>query len=176
MMHVPVDEYVRQKNAQVRIFAPYFRERLVVARNRNRIPQLPTLQVFASEKIGVQYDTAEDHYLSTSFGGLLRANVVHFGTTLAAAGALAKNEVAAVMGRRTHIEAALRDSGGRFEVAPVATPGLGISGWDVGLAVKADRADLAASIEKAMAELRADGSIARIFTDRGLTYSPPEGK
>src|SRR5512147_469434 len=82
MMHVPVDEYLQGKNPQVKILAPYFRERLVVARNRSRIPQLPTLEVFTREKIGVQVETLEDRYLVSSFGGLLRENVVHFKNVL----------------------------------------------------------------------------------------------
>jgi len=105
MMHVPVDPHVIQKNEQVLIFAPYFRERLVVARNKVRIPNLPTLQIFSSEKIGVQVETLEDRYLVSSFGGLLRDNVVHFGTPLQATAALVKDEVSAVMGRQTMIEA-----------------------------------------------------------------------
>ena len=72
MMHVPVDPRLQARNEQVTILAPYFRERLVVARNRVRIPQLPTLQAFSREKIGVQAETLEDRYLMQSFGGLLR--------------------------------------------------------------------------------------------------------
>lgn len=173
MMHVPVDEYLQSKNQQVKILAPYFRERLVVARNRNRIPQLPTLEVFAREKIGVQAETLEDRYLVSSFGGLLRENVVHFKDVLAAAVALRKNELPAVMGRQTIIEAGLAEDAPRFEVAPVATPGMVISGWDLGVAVKADNPELAAAVDKAMAELRQDGSIERIFAKRGLSYRAP---
>ena len=105
MMHVPVDPRLQARNEQVTILAPYFRERLVVARNRVRIPQLPTLQAFSREKIGVQAETLEDRYLMQSFGGLLRENVVHFGSLLDAAIALRKNEIPAVMGRQTILEA-----------------------------------------------------------------------
>jgi polar amino acid transport system substrate-binding protein len=108
-----------------------------------------------------------------SFGGLLRENVVHFGTTLEAAAALRNNELAAVMGRQTHIEAGLDGSAASFEIAPVATPGLNVTGWDLGVAVKADNPELAAAVDKAMAELRQDGTIERIFTKRGLTYRAP---
>ncbi len=173
MMHVPVDPILARRNDQVRIFAPYFRERLVVARNLNRVPQLATLAVFSSEKIGVQFDTIEDQYLLHTFGGLLRDNVVHFGSMVAAVAALRKNEVAAVMGRQTHIEAALAGAAASYGIAPVATPGLSISGWDVGVAVKADNPELAAALERAMTDLRSDGSIEHIFTKRGLTYTPP---
>jgi ABC-type amino acid transport substrate-binding protein len=173
MLHVPVDPRLQAKNDKVTILAPYFSERLVVARNRNAIPQLVTLEVFAREKIGVQVETVEDMYLMHQFGGLLRSNVVHFGSTMDAAAALLKNEVVAVMGRQTHIEAGLQGAADRFIVGPVATPGMGVTGWDVGLAVKADFPDLAEALERAMAELRQDGTIERIFTSRGLSYRPP---
>jgi len=175
MMHVPVDPHVIEKNEQVRIFAPYFRERLVVARNRVRIPQLPTLQVFTSEKIGVQVETLEDRYLASSFGGLLRENVVHFATLAAATAALMKGEVAAVMGRQTLIEAGLGDQASRFEISTAPTPGIAISGWELGLAVKADNPELAAALEKAMAESLEEGAIERIFKKRGLSYRAPAG-
>jgi polar amino acid transport system substrate-binding protein len=175
MMHVPVDPHVIKKNEQVRIFAPYFRERLVVARSRVRIPQLATLQIFASEKIGVQVETLEDRYLVSSFGGLLRENVVHFGTLAAATAALVKGEVAAVMGRQTLIEAGLGDQASRFEISTAPTPGIAITGWELGLAVKADNPELAAALEKAMAELLREGAIERIFKKRGLGYRPPVG-
>jgi ABC-type amino acid transport substrate-binding protein len=173
MMHVPVDAYLQSKNQQVKILAPYFRERLVVARNRNQIPQLPTLEAFSREKIGVQAATLEDHYLVTSFGGLLRENVVHFGTVLDAAVALRKNEIPAAMGRQTMLEAGLDADAAKFEIAVVATPGMAMSAWDLGVAVKAENVELAAAIDKAMAELRQEGSIERIFTKRGLTYRAP---
>jgi polar amino acid transport system substrate-binding protein len=159
---------LQARNEQVTILAPYFRERLVVARNRLRIPQLPTLQVFSHEKIGVQAETLEDQYLMQSFGGLPHDNVVHFGSMLDAAIALRKNEVPAVMGRQTIIEAGLDGDAAKFEIAAVATPGMVVSGWDLGVAVKADYPDLAAAIDKAMAELRKDGAGAakRSFRER----------
>ena len=173
MMHVPVDPRLQACNEQVLIVAPYFRERLVVARNRKAIPQLVTLDVFTQEKIGVQVETAEDMYLVQSFGGALRRNVVHFGSTLEAVAALRRNEVAAVMGRETHIEAGLAGSDGAFAIAPVATPGLNVSGWDVGVAVKSDNPELAAALAAAMQQLQRSGAIERIFAKRGLTYRPP---
>jgi ABC-type amino acid transport substrate-binding protein len=173
MMHVPADPVWAKKNEQVRILAPYFRERIVVARNRNVIPNLPTLEAFGREKIGVQFDTLEDNYLFNAFGGRLRESVVHYPSTVEAAAALRKNEVAAVMGLQSHIEAALGEAAARFGIAPVATPGMPTNGWDVGVAVKADAAALADEVERAMASLRADGSIARIFQQRGVTYAEP---
>jgi ABC-type amino acid transport substrate-binding protein len=175
MMHVPVDPHVIQKNDQALIFAPYFRERLVVARNKSRIPLLPTLQIFTSEKIGVQVETLEDRYLVSSFGGILRENVVHFGSLQEATAALVKGEVAAVMGRQTIIEAGLGPQRERFEIGAAPAPGLATSGWELGLAVKADNPQLAQVLGKAMAELLRDGTVERIFTSRGLTYRPPVG-
>jgi len=175
MMHVPVDPHVIEKNGQVRIFGPYFRERLVVVRNRARIPTLPTMQVFATEKIGVEVETLEDRYLVGSFGGTLRENVVHFPTVIDAIKALLKDEVAAVMGRQTLVEAGLGEARARYEVSTAPTPGLATSGWELGLAVKEDNPELAAALQKAMAELLREGVVERAFTRRGLSYRPPVG-
>jgi ABC-type amino acid transport substrate-binding protein len=173
MMHVPVDPYLARKNPQVRIVAPYFHERLVVARSKSRIPQLQTLEVFTREKIGVQFNTIEDNYLLRSFGGILRDNVIHFLTMPEAAAALRRGEVSAIMGRRGQIEAALAEGGGDFPVAEPSTPGLRPIAWDVGMAVKADNPELAARIEAAVLNLRYDGTIQRAFTKRGMTYAAP---
>jgi ABC-type amino acid transport substrate-binding protein len=173
MMHVPVDSHVIEKNTQVLIFAPYFKERLVVARNRTRIPNLPTLQVFSQEKIGVEAETLEDRYLVSSFGGLLRDNVVHFKTLGEATAALIKGEVSAVMGRQTHIEAGLGKDASRFEISTAPAPGLATMGWELGLAVKADYPDLQAALAQAMVDILKDGTVERIFTSRGLTYRAP---
>ncbi len=175
MMHVPVDPHVIEKNDKVLIFAPYFRERIVVARNRARIPNLPTLQIFTSEKIGVEAETMEDRYLVGSFGGLLRENVVHFKTLKEAAAALVKGEVSAVMGRQTLIEAGLGKDASRFEISPAPAPGLATTGWELGLAVKADYPELESALAQAMTDLVKDGTVARIFEKRGLTYRPPGG-
>jgi ABC-type amino acid transport substrate-binding protein len=175
MLHVPVDSHVIQKNEQVVIFGPYFRERLVVARSPTRIPQLPTLQIFATEKIGVEVETLEDRYLVSSFGGLLRENVVHFGTLIAATEALLKGEVSAVMGRQTLIEAGLGSAAANFVVSTAPAPGLATTGWELGMAVKADNPELAAALRKAISELLQEGVVERAFTSRGLTYRAPVG-
>lgn len=175
MLHVPVDPHVQAKNDQVRIFAPYFRERIVVARNKSRIPTLPTLQIFTSEKIGVEATTLEDRYLVSSFGGLLRENVVHYKTLADATAALVRGEISAVMGRQTLIEAGLGEAATRFEITAAPAPGIATTGWELGLAVKADNPELETALAQAMASLIQDGSIARIFTKRGLSYRAPAG-
>ncbi len=175
MLHVPADPHVIAKNEQVKIFGPYFRERLVVARNRTRIPQLPTMQIFATEKIGVEVETLEDRYLVSSFGGTLRENVVHFATLAAATAALVKGEVSAVMGRQTLVEAGLGSAAASFEISTAPTPGIQTSGWELGMAVKADNPELAAALEKAITELLKEGFVERAFTRRGLSYRAPVG-
>jgi ABC-type amino acid transport substrate-binding protein len=175
MMHVPVDPHVIEKNDKVRIFAPYFRERLVVARNKMRIPNMATLEVFSREKIGVEVETLEDRYLVSQFGGLLRDNVVHYRNLIEATEALMKGEVSAVMGRQTLIEAGLGKEASRFEITTAPAPGLATSGWELGLAVKADYPELAEALASAMNDLLKDGTVERSFTRRGLTYRAPVG-
>lgn len=66
-------------------------------------------------------------------------------------------------------------AGADYAIAPVATPGLILSGWDIGVAVKAANPELATLVDKAMAEIREDGTVKRVFTSRGLTYSARHG-
>ena len=172
MMHVPVDPDLARKNDQVTIFGAYYRERLAVARSRSRIPSLPTLEPFTREKVGVQAATLEDRYLMTQFGGLLRDNVVHYASVADAAAALVKGEVAAVMGIWSVLEAALAGHRDHFEIGVAPTPGIATTGWELGLAVKADNPELVAALDRAMGELRADGTLARIFQAHGVTYTP----
>jgi len=43
LMHVPVDRPLMQANPQVEIFGPYYRERLVLARDLARVPTLDSM-------------------------------------------------------------------------------------------------------------------------------------
>lgn len=49
---------------------------------------------------------------------------------------------------------------------------LKINGWPVGMAVKADEAELAEAIGGAMADLKRDGTVAAIFKRHGISHLP----
>ena len=176
MMHVPVDSYLQGKNDKVRIFGPYHLETIAVARVQ-RIGQIrgsaaTALEVFTREKIGVEGRSLADAFLLGVLSGRLRENVVHFASVAAAVGKLKAGELAAVMGPRSEIEAALGKDA-RFVIEVVHMPELKINSWPLGMAVKADEGELADTLAGALRELQKNGSVAAIFARHGITYLQP---
>jgi ABC-type amino acid transport substrate-binding protein len=60
----------------------------------------------------------------------------------------------------------------KFVVDAVEMPELRVSGWSLGMAVKAEEMELAAALTRAVSELRADGTLAAIFKRHNATYQP----
>ncbi len=179
MLHVPVDPYFAKRNPQVLIFGGYHHEKLAVARNVLQVPTfvgLESLEVFTREKIGVELATLPADFLTTVFDGRLRENVVHFKSVAQAIDALLAGQVAAVMAPRSEIEGALL---GRQVNNIAITPfeaqarGLAVTGWTLGLAVKAENADLAQALQAALQTLDRDGTIEVIFRKHGVTRVRP---
>jgi len=176
MMHVPVDSYLQGKNDKVKIFGPYHMESIAVARvqriNPIRGSAANALEVFTREKIGVEGRTLADGFLLGALNGRLRENVVHFASVAAAIDKLKAGELAAVMGSRSEIEAALgKDT--RFVIEAVQMPELKFNHWPLGMAVKADDSTLADALAGALKELQKNGTIAAIFARNGITHLPP---
>ncbi len=179
MMHVPVDPVLMEHNDKVRIFAPYHREQLAIARNTARIPNfmgMAGLEAFTREKVGVETATLADDFLMGVMGGRLRENVVHFKSVPQAAEALRQGAVSAVMAPRAELEGALRGASSQTVIQGFEPRGIAITAWDVGLAVKADEPELAEALNAAMEALRADGTLERIFREHGVTLISPANR
>lgn len=176
MMHVPVDSYLQGKNDKVKIFGPYHLESIAVARQQRINPirgsAATALEVFTREKIGVEGQTLSDAFLLGILNGRLRESVVHFSSVAAAVGKLKANEIAAVMGPRAEIEAALGKDA-RFAIDTVQMPELKINSWPLGMAVKAEEGALADALAGALRELQKNGTVAAIFARHGITHQPP---
>lgn len=176
MLHVPVDEHLARANDKVRIFAPYHRETLALARNPERVPALAgsaavALEVFTREKIGVETATLPDAFLLSVLNGRLRENVVHFKNVGLAVKAMQAGEVAAVLAPRSEIEVALQGQG-NFAVDLPKLAELKTDSWPIGLAVKAEEVELAEQLSRALAVLKNDGTLAAIFKRHGISYLP----
>lgn len=176
MMHVPVDPVLMENNDKVRIFAPYHREQLAIARNKARIPNfvgMAGLEAFAREKVGVETASLADDFLMGALGGRLRENVVHFRSVPQAVDALRRGTVAAVMASRAELEGALPGASDQIVVQTFEPRGIAVSAWDLGVAVKADEPELARAVEAAMQALRSDGTLEHIFREHGVTLVSP---
>lgn len=173
MLHVPAEPEFAKRNDKVKIFAPYYQEKIQIARNTARVPELVSMEQLVGEKIAVEVVTAADAFLLGALGGRLRSNVVHFRTAAEAMTALREGKVSAVMGPRSDLEAGLVGADKEFQISTVQAPGLSLSGWNVGIAVAADNEALAAVLDRAIGEMRASGQLTRIFESHGISYDPP---
>lgn len=174
MLHLPTDRTFALRNTQAVIFAPYFRERVVVARDPEQVNSRDGVDIFAAVRVGVELDSLADLYLTQRPDGRVRANVVHYPTNAKAMAALVAGEVAAVMGSESEIVASLGAARSRFPVGPMELPGLAKPSWELGLAVKENARDLAWALGDVVTAMREDGAMAAIFARHGLPYVAPE--
>ncbi|HEX4598717.1 MAG TPA: transporter substrate-binding domain-containing protein [Burkholderiaceae bacterium] len=172
MLHVPVDHPFAERNPQVRIFAPYFREKLQLVRNLARVPALDSLAALQGQPLGAEDGTLASIVLLSADGGRLRGNVQHYHSTGQALDELKAGRLTAVMGLRSELQAGMAGAEG-FELTDPVAPGIPTGGWTLGLAVKADDEPLAAALQAAMDGLLAQGHIERIFREHGVSWGRP---
>ena len=176
MLHVPVDPAFIRQNHEVRIFAPYHRETFVLVYDQERIHQVSRFEDLSGQVTGAEGGTAGANALLSSGQGVLRDKVKIYPHADDALRALFAGDVAAVMVMRSEYESALKAKGvsaTRFVATELQSPHLPAHGWAVGMAVKADQAELAHALENALNALRASGELQRIFARYGVSMVAP---
>jgi ABC-type amino acid transport substrate-binding protein len=173
MMHVPVDRTFALRNDRVVITAPYYREGFALACDRRAIDcELPPPQ-YKGRKLAAELDSIPDFYLSGSFGGVLRGDVTHMTSGMAALDAVREGKSEVAMATRAQVEHALSNGGDTLIERKGPLPALTSPGWDIGLAVKDDSRDLGDRLETLVPELIADKTIPNIFQKYGVTPRAP---
>jgi ABC-type amino acid transport substrate-binding protein len=76
MLHAPVEAPLMRNNPRVNIFAPYYRERLVMARELKRVPKGEALADFAGQKIAVAGQSLAGWLMIGADGGAWREQLV----------------------------------------------------------------------------------------------------
>jgi ABC-type amino acid transport substrate-binding protein len=171
MLHVPVDVPLMQANPRVKIFAPYFRERVAIARDLTVVPQMPSLDAFAGKRIAVPGQTLAGWLMIGADGGRYREQLLTAwkdGTEAAAA--LRRGEVAAAAGMASELEWVLAGDP-RFAIESLPVPRMR-DGWAIGCAVKDESSDLAVAVQTAMNGLAASGELKTIFAASRVTWRP----
>jgi ABC-type amino acid transport substrate-binding protein len=169
LLHVPVDRPLMQDNPRVQIFAPYYRERVMIARAVQRVPRLASLDDLAGQRIAVPGQTLAGWLLIGADGGRYREQLSttwHDGA--AAARALQEGAVAAAAGNASELESVLRGDA-RFAIEPLPLPRLR-EGWAVGCAVRREATDLAQALQAAMNELARNGALADAFAKANVAW------
>jgi ABC-type amino acid transport substrate-binding protein len=170
LLHVPVDRRLMDANPRVQIVAPYYRERVAIARQRDALPALESLAALRGRPVAVAGQSLAGWLLIGADGGALRESLrTHWPDGAAAAHALRKGEVEAAAGLASELESVL-GADARFAIEPLPAPRAPTDGWAVGCAVKKDAVDLAEALQRAMQALQASGQLAAIFAGAGVGW------
>jgi ABC-type amino acid transport substrate-binding protein len=172
LLHVPVEAPLMRNNPRVAIFSPYYRERLVMARDVKRVPKGEAFVDYAGQKIAVPGQSLAGWLMIGAEGGAWREQLV---TTwkdgTAAARALQSGEVAAAAGQMSEMESVLAGDA-RFVIEPLPVPRMR-DGWVIGCAVKREATDLAQAVQAAINTLATSGELGRIFAKSKLSWRSP---
>lgn len=170
LMHVPVDRPLMEANPQVQVFGPYYRERLAMARNLARTPQLDSLQQLNGEPIAVAGQTLAGWLLIGADSGAYRPQLrTKWKDGTECARALQRGEVAAAAGTVSELESVLQGDA-HYAIEPMPLPRAPQDGWAIGMAVKRDATDLAQALQGALNELVAQGRVKEIFAAARLSW------
>lgn len=177
MLHVPVDRYLMQQNRQTLIFAPYYRETVVLAHDRKLLPRVDKAEDLLGKPLAGERGTAATSALLGAAGGQLRDRVTITDSTALAVEALLAGKVAAVYARRAQIEAAFHAAGkplqgGDHALTRLSLTGVSSDGWPVGMSVKSDASELAKALEAALVRLASSGQLQQILATEGVTPTP----
>ncbi|RRH79662.1 ABC transporter substrate-binding protein [Variovorax beijingensis] len=173
LLHVPVDRPLMDETPQALIFAPYYRERVVLARRLDRLPQLDALSALGDAKVAVSGKTLAGWLMIGADNGAYRDQLdtqPKDGTE--AARALQRGEVAAAAGLASEIESVLRGDA-RFAIAPLPSPRIQRNGWAVGMAVKKDATDLAQALQAGVNALAQGGRLRTMFEAGNVAWQAP---
>jgi ABC-type amino acid transport substrate-binding protein len=172
MLHVPVEAPLMDANPQVRIFAPYWRDRVMIARSVEQLPHLETLAQLNGKAVAVSGQTLAGWLLIGADGGAYKQQLsTTWRDGVDAAQALRRGEVAAAAGLESELEAVLGGDA-RYVITPLPTVSNSRNGWAVGLAVKKDATDLALALQSAVDSMVGDKRIAQMFAKGRVTWRP----
>jgi len=170
LMHVPVERPLMDANPQTTIFAPYYRERVVLARNLERVPTLDAMSKLAGQSVAVPGQTLAGWLLLGADGGAYTDQLsTQWKDGTACARALRRGEVTVAAGLASELESELRGDA-RFAIEQMPSPRAPRDGWANGLAVKSDASDLSRALQAAMNQLAQSGRLGAIFASHNVDW------
>lgn len=172
MLHVPVDRPLMNENPKVKIFAPYYRERIMVARDVKAFPTMDSMADFKGGKIAVPGQTLAGWLLIGADSGAYREQLLtQWKDGCEAARALQRGEVVAAAGNASELESVLAGDE-RYVIEPLPVPRMK-EGWVVGCAVKAEATDLALAVQEAINGMATSGAMAAAFKRGKVSWRQP---
>jgi polar amino acid transport system substrate-binding protein len=172
LLHVPVDRPLMADNPKVEIFAPYFREQLMVARKLDEVPKLESLKDFGARRIAVAGQSLAGWLTIGADGGAYKDQLItKWDDGVQAARALLRGEVAGAAGMASELESVLAGDA-RFAIVPLPVPRMR-EGWAVGMSVKRESTDLARELQAAINTLSGNGELSNIFATQKVSWRKP---
>ena len=173
LLHVPVDKPLMDAERQVLIFGPYYRERVVMARRLDRLPDLESLAALKGHKVAVAGQSLAGWLLIGADQGAYRDLLTtHLPDGVAAARLLRDGEVDAAAGQASELYSVLGDDK-RFFIEALPMPRAPRDGWAVGMAVKKQSVELAQALQAALNAVAADGRLAKAFAAAQVPWQAP---
>jgi ABC-type amino acid transport substrate-binding protein len=170
MLHVPIDRVLMQANPRVSIFGPYWRERVMIARDLSKVPKLDSLDVLRGQQVAAAGQSLAGWLMLGADDGAYRNTLrTQLSQGVEAAELLRKGEVVAAAGLNSELQSVLGQDE-RYAITPLPVPRAPRDGWVVGMAVKSEATDLATALRDALEQLAANGRLQAMFASGGLRW------
>ena len=185
MFRIPYDyDYLRITNKStgeletemVSIKGPYQSEKWVIVTNKEIIPQVNTLGIFAYHTVGVEVDTLPDLHLSGFGRGLIAKNVKHYTKMSEIVADFKSGKLDAIAGLKSQIEFLLDYKNNKDKYYLTSEIPQMKSQWDLATATSSLYRDLSYHIDGILDETYKNGEIKQIFESYGVEYLPPMSK
>ena len=185
MFRIPYDyDYLRMtdistgelENERVTIKGPYQSEKWIIATNKEVIPQIKTLAIFAYQTIGVEIDMLPDLHLSGFARGLLQRNIKHYANFQDAVNDLKSGKIDAIAGLKSQIEYLIDYKNNKDKYYLTQDIPQMKSQWDLATAVSSSYRDLSYHVDGVLDVAYKNDEIKKIFESFGVEYLAPISK
>ena len=185
MFRIPYDyDYLRITNKstgeleteRVSIKAPYQSEKWIIVTNKEIIPEVNTLGVFAYHTVGVEIDTLPDLHLTGFARGLISKNVKHYTKMSEIIADFKSGKLDAIAGLKSQIEFLLDYKNNKDKYLLTSEIPQMKSQWDLATATDSKYKDLSYHLDTVLDETYKNGEIKKIFENYGVEYIPPIAK
>lgn len=185
MFRIPYDyDYLRITNKstgeleteRVSIKAPYQSEKWIIVTNKEVIPEVKTLGVFAYHTVGVEIDTLPDLHLTGFARGLISKNVKHYTKMSEIIADFKSGKIDAIAGLKSQIEFLLDYKNNKDKYLLTSEIPQMKSQWDLATATDSKYKDLSYHLDNIIDEAYQNGEIKKIFENYGVEYIPPIAK
>jgi ABC-type amino acid transport substrate-binding protein len=174
MLHVPMERPLIEAHPQVDVFGAYYRERVMLAWDRERGPLPDAAASLRGQRLAVAAQSLAGALLAGADGGMLRDSLVTtFGDGVLAARAMLGGQAVCAAGHASELESVLRvdtATRDRYEIAPLPLPRAPRNGWVVGCAVKRGADDLARVIQDRLIAMTAGPALRELFARHAVVW------